>query len=69
LLPGDHPARIIWAYVQKLDLSALEETVRARVHGPGQAPISPRLQVALWLFATSQGVGRATMPIAGCAVG
>jgi transposase len=59
LLPGDHPARVIWAYVQKLDLSALEETVRARVHGPGQAPISPRLQVALWLFATSQSVGSA----------
>lgn len=59
LLPGEHPARVIWAYVQKLDLSALEEIVRARAHGPGQAPVSPRLQLALWLFATSQGVGSA----------
>jgi transposase len=50
---------VIWAYVQRLDLSALEETVRARAHGPGQAPVSPRLQLALWLFATSQGVGSA----------
>ncbi len=59
LLPGEHPARVIWTYVQKLDLRALEETVRARAHGPGQAPVSPRLQLALWLFATSQGVGSA----------
>jgi transposase len=59
LLPGEHPARVIWAYVQRLDLSALEETIRARAHGPGQAPVSPRLQLALWLFATSQGVGSA----------
>ena len=59
LLPAEHSARVIWAYVQRLDLSALEETVRARAHGPGQAPVSPRLQLALWLFATSQGVGSA----------
>jgi transposase len=57
LLAAEHPARVIWAYVEKLDLSALEETIRARTHGPGQAPVSPRLQLALWLFATSQGVG------------
>jgi hypothetical protein len=69
---------VIWAYVQRLDVSALEETVRARAHGPGQAPVSPRLQLALWLFATSQGVGSARalarlcgsmMPIAGCVAG
>jgi transposase len=59
LLPDEHPARVIWAYVGRLDLGALEETVRARAHGPGQAPVSPRLQLALWLFATSQGVGSA----------
>jgi transposase len=59
LLPDEHPARVIWAYVRRLDLSALEETVRARAHGPGQAPVGPRLQLALWLFATSQGVGSA----------
>src|SRR5215510_1119735 len=59
LLPADHPARVIWAYVQELDLSALEQAVRARTHGPGQSPASPRLLMALWLYATSQGVGSA----------
>jgi len=59
LLGSDHPARTIWAYVERLDLGALEEEVRARTHTPGQAPPSPRLLLALWLYATSEGVGSA----------
>jgi transposase len=59
LIGPEHPARVIWEYVQRLDLSDLEETVRAREHTPGQAPPSPRLLLALWLFATSQGIGSA----------
>ncbi len=59
LLAADHPARVIWAYVAGLDLSDLEEAVKARAHGPGQAPASPRLLLALWLYATSEGVGSA----------
>ena len=59
LLGADHPARMIWAYVSGLDLSELEEAVRARAHTPGQAPASPRLLLALWLYGTSDGVGSA----------
>jgi len=59
LIGTEHAARVIWAYVEKLDLSALEEAVRAREHTAGQAPASPRLLLALWLYATSQGVGSA----------
>lgn len=59
LLALDHRARVIWDYVQKLDLRGLEEAIQAREHTPGQAPASPRLLLALWLFATSEGVGSA----------
>jgi transposase len=59
LLAPEHPARVIWEYVLRLDLRALEEAVRAREHTPGQAPASPRLLLSLWLFATSQGIGSA----------
>jgi transposase len=59
LIGADHPARVIWDYVQKLDLSSLEQAVRAREHTPGQAPASPRLLLALWLYATSESVGSA----------
>jgi transposase len=59
LLGPEHPARVIWDYVRQLDLRELEEGVRARAHTPGQAPASPRLLLALWLFAISQGIGSA----------
>ena len=59
LVGPDHPARVIWAYVEKLDLQELEEAIRAREHTPGQAPASPRLLLALWLYATSEGIGSA----------
>jgi transposase len=59
LLPMDHEARVIWRYVEQLDLRVLEEAIEAREHTPGQAPASPRLLLALWLYATSQGVGSA----------
>lgn len=55
----DHPARVIWDYVCRLDLSALEAPIKAREDRPGQAPASPRLLLALWLYATSDGVGSA----------
>src|SRR5262245_12968331 len=59
LITADHPARVIWDYVQSLDLGELEEAVRAREHTSGQAPASPRLLLALWLYATSEGIGSA----------
>src|SRR6201998_667193 len=59
LIGQDHPARVIWAYVEDLDLSDLEIRIKARGDRPGRAMTSPRLVVALWLYATSQGVGSA----------
>jgi transposase len=59
LIGAEHAARVIWAYVERLDLSALEGAVRARQHSPGQAPASPRLLLALWLYGVSEGIGSA----------
>jgi transposase len=59
LIGEDHPARVIWAYVERLDLSELEDRIKAREHRPGHPPMAPRLLLALWLYATSEGVGSA----------
>jgi transposase len=59
LIGQDHLARLIWAYVVALDLRELEDRIKAREHTPGHPPASPRLLLALWLYATSQGVGSA----------
>jgi transposase len=57
IIGTDHPARILWAYVERLDLSELEARIKAREGRPGHPPITPRLLLALWLYATSEGVG------------
>jgi len=67
LVGQDHPVRVIWSYVEGLDLSALEDRIKARDDSPGHPAISPRLLVALWLYATSEGVGSARALEALCA--
>jgi len=59
LIGEGHPVRVIWAYVTGLDLSELEDRIKARGDRPGHPAISPRLLLALWLYATSEGVGSA----------
>jgi len=59
LLPEEHEARIVWAYVGSLDLAELYERIQAVEAGPGQAPADPRILLALWLYATLRGVGSA----------
>lgn len=59
LIGNDHPVRIIWAYVMRLDLNVLEDRIKSREARPGHPATSPRLLLALWLYATSDGVGSA----------
>jgi transposase len=59
LIAPDHPARAVWAFVTALDLSELHDEVKAREGVAGQAPPDPALMLALWLFATVEGVGSA----------
>lgn len=56
LIGADHPARLIWAYVSRLDLRELEKLIKAREGVPGHPAITPRLLLGLWLYATSEGV-------------
>jgi transposase len=59
LIGHDHPVRVIWSYVEGLDLSELENRIKARGDRPGHPATSPRLLLALWLYANSDGVGSA----------
>jgi transposase len=59
LLPPGHAARLVWRFVEGLDLSAFYATIRAREGGPGRSAIDPKILIALWLFATIDGVGSA----------
>lgn len=59
LVGEDHPARLIWSYAEGLDVSELENRIKSRDDRPGHPATSPRLLLALWLYATSEGVGSA----------
>lgn len=56
--PAD-PVRDVWAYVGTLDLASLYVRIEAREGEPGRPPISPKLLLALWLYATLRGIGSA----------
>ena len=57
LVPQDHPVRMIWALVQRWDLTFFLQGIRAHGERPGRAATDPQLLIALWLYATTQGVG------------
>src|SRR2546422_5618680 len=59
LLPADHRARALWMVVDRLDLSRFYAAIQARGSDPGRPAIDPKVLVALWLYATSEGVGSA----------
>ena len=58
-LAEDHPARAIWAVVERLNLSALYAGIEARNEVAGTLAIDPKILLALWVHATSDGEGSA----------
>jgi len=58
-LPQEHRARVVWAFVSGLDLAELYARIQAREGEPGRPPPDPKIFLALWLFATLEGVGSA----------
>jgi len=59
LLPEDHTARLVWGYVERQDLSPLYGAIKAVEGGSGREAIAPEILLALWLYATLEGVGSA----------
>lgn len=59
LLPPDHAARAAWEFVESLDLSPLYAKVQSVEGGAGRPAIDPQIYMALWLYATIEGVGSA----------
>lgn len=59
LLAESHRARLVWAYVERQDLQRFYEGIRAVAGGVGRSAIAPEILLALWLYATLDGVGSA----------
>jgi transposase len=56
---SDHPVRNVWAFVERLDLSALYGEIGSIEGAAGRPAIDPKILMALWLYATLDGVGSA----------
>lgn len=71
LLPEGHRAGVIWAWVERADLSRMYSGIRAAEGVSGRVAIAPEILFVLWLYATLDGVGTArtlgTTPTAGSA--
>ncbi len=59
LLPDDHRARLVWAVVEGYDLSRFYRRIQAVEGQAGRPAIDPRLLIAVWLYATLEGVASA----------
>jgi transposase len=59
LLESDHQTRVVWAAVCGLDLGRWLAEIKAVEGGVGRDATDPRLLVALWVYATLDGVGSA----------
>jgi transposase len=59
LIPRTHRARALWAFVERLDLGGLYDPIKARGEAAGRPATDPKILLAVWLFAISQGVGSA----------
>ena len=55
----EHAVRSVWAFVERLDLSALYAEIGSVEGGAGRPAIDPQILMALWLYATVDGVGSA----------
>jgi transposase len=68
-LPDDHRARLVWAFVEGLDLSEFYDRIKARDAVAGRpwafsprarsVATDPRVVLAVWLYATLEGIGSA----------
>jgi transposase len=54
-----HRARAVWALVEQCDLRRFYEGIKARGSTAGRSSTDPKVLLALWIYATMDGVARA----------
>ena len=59
LLPADHVARAMWSVVEQLAMPAFLDDIRSVEGHEGAPAIDPHLLLAVWVYAFSEGIGKA----------
>lgn len=58
-IEAEHPARVLWLALGKLDLGAFLSDARSVEGHAGRPTHAPRMMLTLWTYGISQGVGSA----------
>jgi transposase len=58
-LPEEHPARAIWAYLERVDLEDFYTAIESVEGEAGRPASDPQVLLALWVLATAHGVASA----------
>jgi len=59
LVAGDHPVRAVWESLGRLDLSAFYRSIKVVWDRPVRPASDPQVLLALWVYATVEGIGSA----------
>jgi len=59
LVPEDHRVRLVWRFVEGLDVTPLQAIIKSVDGHAGHPAADPRILLALWLYATVKGIGSA----------
>ncbi len=59
MLPVDHLARVLFELVGRLDLMGFTKKAKSVKGHAGRPVLSPQMNLTLWLYAVSQGIGSA----------
>lgn len=55
----DDTVRAIWAFVEQLDLTSYYNKIKSRMNEAGSPAYNPKLLLAMWIYAYSQGISSA----------
>jgi len=58
-VPEDHRVRLVWRFVEGLDVTPLQAIIKSVDGHAGHPAADPRILLALWLYATVKGIGSA----------
>ncbi|SRR5579864_702441 len=59
LVEEDHPVRLLWEAVGKLDLTPFYQTIKSTKEKGGRPSHEPQLMISLWTYGYSRGIGEA----------
>jgi transposase len=61
LLPEDHEVRGLWDFIDQMELSPILNKIQSTIGDRGRAATDPKILLALWVYAITQGIGSARM--------